>query len=138
MEGENILLVQDVPNPRRTPEALGRDRIEQIVQGNNRDAHHRNNAHRKINQPGKRDHGNPNCPKDDQEHRIRREAYLRQKDQPQYCHLKDNQPNTTTNQQPGQLAFRVVPAGHPEICAEAGCEHENRRAKMRDPAGKQR
>ena len=36
-----------------------------------------------------------------------------------------------------QLAFRVMPAGHPEICAQAGCEHENRRAKMRDPPGKE-
>ena len=56
---------------------------------------------------------------------------------PQYRDLKDNQPNTTTDQQPRQLAFRVMPAGHPEVCAETGCEHENGRARMRDPAGKQ-
>src|SRR5713226_4941872 len=82
------------------------------------------------------DHGNSNRPKDGQDHRIHREAYLRKKDQPQYRDLKDNQPNTTTNQQARQLAFRVMPAGYPEIRAEAGCEHENRRAKMRDPASK--
>src|SRR6266481_8201408 len=136
MESENILLVQDVPNPRRTPEALGRDMIKQIVHGDNCDAHRRNNAHWKIDQPGKPDHGNPNRPKDDKDHRMRREAYLRKKDQPQYRDLKDNQPNTTTNQQPRQFALRVMAAGHPEICAQAGCKHENRRAKMRDPSGK--
>ena len=58
------------------------------------------------------------------------------RDQPQYRDLKDNQPNTTNNQQPRQLAFRVMPAGHPQICAEAGREHENGRAKMGDPTGK--
>jgi hypothetical protein len=34
-------------------------------------------------------------------------------DQAKYRHFKRNQPNTTTNQQPRHLAFRVMPSGHP-------------------------
>jgi hypothetical protein len=84
------------------------------MQGNDRDAYDRNHWHRKINEPGQCDHGKPNCPKDDQEHRIRREAYLREHNQAKYRHFKHNQPNTATNQQPQQLAFRVMAAGHPK------------------------
>jgi hypothetical protein len=69
------------------------------VQGDDHDAYRRNNVHRKINQPGKPDHGNSNRPKDHQDHRIRRETYLRKQYQPQYRDLQDNQPNTTTNQE---------------------------------------
>src|SRR5579872_3781128 len=83
MKCENILLVEDVPNPGSTPEALGGDRVQQIVEGNDRDTQPHNDAHGKINQPGKGNHGNADRPKDDEDDRIRRIAYLRKEDQPQ-------------------------------------------------------
>jgi hypothetical protein len=59
-EGEDILLMQDVPQPGRAPEALGRYGVEQIVQGYDGNAQARQKAHGKVNQPGKSDHRKTN------------------------------------------------------------------------------
>ena len=129
--------MKDVPEPRSSAEALGRNGIEQVVQGDNRNADADLNPEWKMNQRRKRDHAETNGPEDDQQHGVCVEAELKEHDRAHQGDLEQYEPCATSDQEARQLPLRMMAAMHPEKCAEAGGEYERGRAEMCDPPSKE-
>src|SRR5581483_1696353 len=136
-EREQILLMQNIPEPGCAAEALSSNSVQQVMQCDHGHAEDDKQAHGKMDEGRQNNHAEADCPDHQQDHEISAPADLKKHDEAEHSELQEYKPNTASHEQAREFALRMMPAIHPEECAHASSKNKYRRTKMGDPASEE-
>jgi len=136
-EGEETLLVEDVPEEGCAAETSGLDGVEEIVGNDENDAQGQEHTRGEMDEAGEHDHRQADGPENEEDHDGIVIRDLKEVDEAEDSDFENGEPDAAGDKEAREFGLGAVAALHPEKSADTGGEHEDGRAEMGDPAGEE-